>query len=101
MRLANSPEVNFLKNPVGKVSNRPQSAASVAMFIRVVIRMTAIVRTIPKLAVVKLVTMMTCVTVAKPCRSSIGIMSAKIVSVTSGITNGINPEIKLITITVR
>ena len=91
IRDASSPDVNRRKNFVGSVSNRPHNAASVAMFIRVVIRITAIVRTIPSDAVVKLVTMITCVTVAKPCLSSIGIMSANIVSVTSGMTSGISP----------
>ena len=95
MRLASSPEVNWRKNLVGKVNNLFQSAASVAIFIREVIRITAIVCTMPNDAVVKLVTMITWVTVANPCLSSIGIISAKILSVIIGVRIGIKPAIKL------
>lgn len=72
---ASSPDVYCLKNFVGNVKSLPHNAASVDMSIFCVIRMTAIVRTIDSDAIVKLVTSVTCVTVAKPCLSSIGMMS--------------------------
>ena len=92
MRLANSPDVYWRKNFVGNVKSLFQRAASVAMSIRVVIRITAIVRTTPSAAIVKLVTIIIYVTVTKPCRSNTGIMSWKIVSVTIGIISGIRLE---------
>ena len=66
MRLASSPVVNFRKNLVGIVSSRPHMAASAAISIWVEMRMTAMERTMDSAAVVKLVTISACVTVARP-----------------------------------
>ena len=67
----------------------------------VAIRMIAIERTMDSAAVVKLVTISACVTVASPCRSRMGMISWKIVSVMMGVASGINPATKLVMIIVR
>ena len=101
IRLANSPTVKRRKNLVGSCIRRPHMAASAEISIRVDIRITAIDRTIPKAAVVKLVTIRAWVTVASPCLSKIGIISWNMVSVIIGVANGIQPPNKLQIIMVR
>ena len=62
---------------------------------------TAIERTIEIDAIVNAVTIETCVTITSPRLSSIGIMSAKTLSVIIGVRSGINPAIKLAAKTCR
>ena len=95
MRLASSPTVNRRKNFVGRVMSLPHSAASAAISMRVDMRSTAIERTMERAAVVKLVTISAWVTVARPCRSKMGMISWKIVSVMIGVAKGINPANRL------
>ena len=75
MRLASSPTVKRRKNLVGRVISLPHMAASAAASMRVDIRSIAMERTMESAAVVKLVTIRACVTVASPCLSRIGRMS--------------------------
>ena len=58
-------------------------------------RSSATDRTVLRVAVVKPDTITTWVTVARPFRSSMGIISLNMVSVTIGVNNGINPATRL------
>ena len=101
MRWASSPEVNWRKNFSGRVSSRPHRAASTLMSSREEILMMATLRMVERAAMVKLVTIMTWVTVTSPFLSRMGRMSRKMVSVMIGVTSGMKPAKKLTRIRVR
>ena len=95
MRLASSPDWKERKNFTGRFSRRLTRAGLTFVSAEAERRSSATDRTVVSATVVKPATIATWVTVARPFRSSMGIISLNMVSVMTGVIRGISPATKL------